>query len=271
LNFLILILSFFLGRFTIPIFQTFLFQSNYVKKNYEGINIPYSMGILYILNILFITPLFFISIDRNEIIILILILLGCLTMAFVGLIDDYMGTRDVTGLKGHIKMLIRKRITTGGIKAITGIIIAIIISIIISRTIVDGIINIFLITLFSNFINLLDLRPGRALKTYIIISGLFLPFLNGPIGLIMISTIGISLSYFPYDVRAESMLGDTGSNSLGIILGIAATFFILPIKITILMILIFIQVYAEKKSISYLIDNNKVLQYIDNLGRKTTI
>ena len=63
-------------------------------------------------------------------------------------------------------------------------------------------------------------------------------------------------------------MGDVGSNVIGITLGIycALTQTLLAKSIYLLM-LILIHILAEKVSITKVIENNKILNYIDNLGR----
>lgn len=229
--------------------------------------IPNSMGIIYIINIMFLFPIISLLLKPKDYLNLFLLLIGILAMGFVGIIDDLIGSREVKGFKGHIKMLVRGEITTGGFKAIIGGLIAAIISILISKDIIKIMINFFLISLFTNFINLLDLRPGRAIKGYIFFALWFLLLLENNAELILICTLGTSLVYLPYDIRGLSMIGDVGSNSLGIILGIISTFLPLYLKTCILIFLVGVHIYAEKHSISNLITKNKVLNYIDNIGR----
>jgi UDP-N-acetylmuramyl pentapeptide phosphotransferase/UDP-N-acetylglucosamine-1-phosphate transferase len=63
-------------------------------------------------------------------------------------------------------------------------------------------------------------------------------------------------------------MGDTGSNTLGIILGLfMATSKYLLFKIMLLLFLIVVQLYAEFSSITRLIENSNLLNYLDMLGR----
>lgn len=269
MKYIFLLLSYLIGKATIPIVKDLFVRSKCLKKNYRGEYIPYTMGIIYIYNILVITLLIYKYIDKQETIQIILILLGILTMGLIGMIDDLLGDKDikVKGLKGHIKMLLKLKLTTGGMKAVFGGIIGIIISLNLSKNILDFLINFIIINLFTNFINLLDLRPGRALKGFLILSIFFIIVVNDIYDIILLSFIGLSIAYLPYDIGGKTMLGDIGSNVLGITLGITSTSFSTNYRIIIAILLISIHIYCEKKSITKLILNNRFLSYIDNLGR----
>ena len=60
-----------------------------------------------------------------------------MSMFFAGIIDDTIGNRDVSGLKGHFKSLFKGKLTTGGFKAIFGGFVGLIISVAISKDIID--------------------------------------------------------------------------------------------------------------------------------------
>src|SRR5690554_969722 len=99
-----------------------LVMANITKKNYKGDVIPVGMGIVIIpviiVNSIFLNY-FLINNDKTQQLLLVF-LVGIMTMAAVGLIDDLIGNRDETGFKGHILSLLKGKLTTGGLKAITG-------------------------------------------------------------------------------------------------------------------------------------------------------
>ncbi|MEX1358017.1 MAG: glycosyltransferase family 2 protein [Gaiellaceae bacterium] len=65
-----------------------------------------------------------------------------------------------------------------------------------------------LVGLSANALNQLDTRPGRALKAYLLAAGA----LRAP--------KGVAVLLLPYDLREMAMLGDSGSNALGALLGL---------------------------------------------------
>jgi UDP-N-acetylmuramyl pentapeptide phosphotransferase/UDP-N-acetylglucosamine-1-phosphate transferase len=189
-------------------------------------------------------------------------------MFFAGVLDDIIGNRDVSGLKGHFKSLLKGNLTTGGFKALFGGFVGVIISIAISKNIGDIIINTLIIALSTNLMNLLDLRPGRAIKVYISISVVLFLTLTGYIKALMFLIVPNVLAYFNYDLKARAMMGDTGSNVLGISIGMLVVMgYSIKIRIGWLVFLVFIHILTEKYSLTKLIEKNKFLNFIDKLGR----
>lgn len=206
-----------------------------------------------------------------------------------GVIDDIYGQQTQKGLKGHFKyFLYERKISTGILKIIFSFIAVIIFIFCIKNGFDEEVAlesfiktNPLIITpiimLFTNFFNLLDLRPGRTAKTFLLFIYLslllflpILPYYLGVWGFIFFAFLGpviISLLiYLPYDLSGKIMLGDAGSNFLGFIMGaIIVILYPLPLQIIWLIFLIVVHIYAEKYSISDLIESNKFLLFFDNL------
>ena len=76
------------------------------------------------------------------------------------------------------------------------------------------------------------------------------------------------LAYAPLDLKGKGMLGDAGSNFLGISLGLELMFKLsVSGKIFITLFLVVLHIYTEKKSLTELIEKISFLKLIDNLGR----
>lgn len=238
-----------------------------LKENYKKVMIPVCGGIIFV-------PALFASIILLNLLGVIIeyqevILLSLSMISFVGFIDDILGDKTVRGLKGHITMLLKGKPTTGSLKALSGILIAFYVSFNVGgNNIEELIINTLIIALFTNFLNLVDLRPGRCGKTFLIISLTFL--LIGRIHPTFLALlIMIILVYLPEDLKANVMMGDTGSNVLGMSLGISSILiFDLYGRLIILALLISLHLFTEKYSLTALIEKNRVLNYLDMLGRK---
>lgn len=266
----ILLLTGLLGTYAIiPLFKNLLIESNVLRPNYKKDMIPVSMGIVFLPMIIIngIILAFFTQ-DYKNLLYLFMFIFGIISMFFAGVLDDIIGNRDVSGLKGHLKSLLKGSLTTGGFKALFGGFVGVIISIAVSKNIGDIIINTLIIALSTNLMNLLDLRPGRAIKVYISISIVLFLTLTGYIKSLMLLIVPNVLAYFNYDLKARAMMGDTGSNVLGISIGMLVVMgYSIKIRIGWLVFLVFIHILTEKYSLTKIIEKNKFLNFIDKLGR----
>ncbi|MTI48179.1 glycosyltransferase [Sporosalibacterium faouarense] len=252
----------------IPYVYSMLMNQNCTEKNYKSQNIPIGMGLVFVISqtiICLSISIFYNNYRMLTLVYLIIVLL----IAFISLLDDLIGNKNIKGLRGHFKSLINGTLTTGGLKAIMGIFSALIASLIISVSLLDIVINLLVISLFTNLINLFDLRPGRAIKVFFILTLILLITSQlSTMNFILFSAIGTMLVYFPYDIKAKSMMGDIGSNSLGITLGFyCGVSNPIKIKLVYLAILVLLHITAEIVSFTKIINKNRMLNYFDNLGR----
>lgn len=254
-----------------PAFIDMFEKGGRLVKNYKGDLVPQGIGIMFFVYYLLWYALYILFV-RDTVSNALLIAFAITVACFIGFIDDMLGARDVLGFKGHFKSLINGRLTTGALKAIVGILVAFTASRFITSNLLATIINTLIIALSTNFFNLLDLRPGRAIKIYIF------TFLLTLISLTItrkiydilpfIPLVGSVIGYMHYDLKARCMMGDAGSNVLGVSMGILMILtFSLKIKIIILMFLIAIHIFAEKHSLSDVIKNNRFLNFLDYIGR----
>ena len=263
-----IVISFLLTKIIFPMISNMLYEGNCTKSNYTGEIIPVCSGLVFIPVIAVNTFISILWLNDDKYIYLLVFFLGTLAMGFAGLIDDVFGNRNVTGLKGHLRSLLKGNLTTGAFKALFGGLAAFIISLILSNNIIDILINTIIIALFTNTINLLDLRPGRAIKGFLLFTLLLLT--SAPLGILQLLLYGLSgsaIAYLPYDLKAKSMLGDVGSNILGISLGIICAVSSFNARIAALILLILFHLYTEKYSLTDTIEKNKVLKYFDQFGR----
>lgn len=266
----ILILTGLLGTYAIiPLFRSLLIESNVLRPNYKKDMIPVSMGIVFLpMLIINAIILAYFTTNFKDMLHIFIFLFGLVSMFFAGILDDIIGNRDVSGLKGHFKSLLNGKLTTGGFKALFGGFIGLVISIPISKNIYDIVINTLIIALSTNLMNLLDLRPGRAIKGYLVISIVLLFTLGEYTRNLLLLIFPNVIAYFNQDLKAKAMMGDTGSNVLGISIGILFVMgYSLKVRLIWLAFLIFIHILTEKYSLTKIIENNKFLNFIDKLGR----
>ena len=199
-----------------------------------------------------------------------------LVFGMLGFLDDRYGTGESRGLRGHILRLVKDRkVSSGLLKAVFGLIGGILISDqILRQSWQNALVSGAVIALSANALNLLDLRPGRAVATFLTVALLLqcLVFAMAA-GSAMTRMRALPLvmipAFFAYlkDRRAEVMLGDTGSNLLGAALGLAfvLVFPSLQARAVALVCLALMHVAAERVSFSAVIERNPVLRRLDAL------
>ena len=254
---------------SIPMVKYMLESCGLIRKNYRGEMIQVGMGIAFIPALMVNSAILtYFNIEHDRLLLIFVLLFAVMAMAFAGIMDDAIGNRDVTGLKGHFLSMFKGRLTTGGFKAVLGGFIGIVVSAAVADNILGVVVGTLVVALATNFMNLLDLRPGRAIKVYLIISILVLIFagdFNRQLYMLLLPGV---VSYFIFDLKALSMMGDAGSNVLGVFIGVMIVIsFSIQVQLVCLVGLIAIHVLTEKYSLTKLIEQNSVLNFIDKLGR----
>ncbi len=197
----------------------------------------------------------------------------------VGLLDDLYGhLAEARGLGGHLRALLRGRLTSGAVKAIGGLAAGLIAGWLLRfgegpwwPALVTGLV----IALTANLLNLLDLRPGRALKGFglLILPLLLRPLLahrwgfDGGALLLLGPLLAAALVSAPSDLAGRTMMGDVGANTLGGVAGLALVLNLTPWgRVAALAALIAVHLYCERASLTELFARNRVLRFLDQLG-----
>ncbi|MHB1458811.1 MAG: hypothetical protein ACYC0V_18020 [Armatimonadota bacterium] len=251
---------------SIPMMKFIVHKAKLLRINFKGQSIPVGYGFIITMTAIPVYMMMAIAVGiSRDAWTYIIAILG---FGLLGLVDDIFGNREATGFKGHFSLLIKGKITTGITKVIFGGILSLILGYIINGyqpTVI--IVNGLLIALSANLLNLLDLRPGRAVSCFWL--GLIILILIFPITIfyVMLLPVVIPCLYLTFlDRSARVMLGDAGSNVLGAVLGVSFAMAAgMPCKLAMIFILICIHVYAERYSISGLIESNRILRRIDRL------
>lgn len=202
-----------------------------------------------------------------------------------GLVDDLTEDRSgevAKGLRGHLGALARGELTTGGLKVLgigAGALVAAALSrphgprpagrgaragLRLAEIGMDG----ALIAASANLVNLLDLRPGRALKATGIAAAPS-AVLGGPGSGTSAAVLGAVIAELPDDLAERDMLGDSGANGLGAALGTVAVQR-LPrgARLALLAGVVGLTVASEKVSFTRVIARTPVLREIDGWGRR---
>ncbi|SDP06509.1 hypothetical protein SAMN04489867_1321 [Pedococcus dokdonensis] len=216
---------------------------------------------------------------------------AAVSAAGLGALDDLAGDSSSKGLKGHLGALARGEVTTGAVKilglGLTGLVSAALVdrsarSARSARRLafadgvgrggaipsaVDTLVGGAVIAGSANLLNLLDLRPGRALKVTILLGALTAtsPRSATAAG----AAVGAAAGLLRPDLAGEAMLGDTGANSAGALLGTAL------VQRTgrrgrcvALAVLCGLTLASEKVSFTRVIESTPGLRELDALGRR---
>lgn len=324
--FIMLLLSYISSLLLMPLVHKIIQkQKNFlVKKNYRQTEVPLTFGLLFFFNwgifsvflglilipfLIFLPshdmrlgwPRFYRGLSQP------LVLFGFYSLAaLAGFFDDIRAQNDIKGLKNNLSYFVKHRKLTASLgKGLIISFLAIAVSMYKNITVFPStlttmmemllsdfpriVLDTLVICLSTNFINLLDLRPGRAIKVFVFflmicsipfVHALYRHTFNESVGrgylivpgiavvfLSLAPLLGALTAYAPLDFYGKAMMGDTGSNTLGFVIGV---FFIgiqsVSIKVFILFFLIAFHIYCEFYSFSDLVERNRVLRWLDRLG-----
>lgn len=263
--------GFVVQKFLNPVVFKLLKEHNLTGINYQGEKIITGAGLAIYSNILLVLMLI-LFLSHELIVPLLIFLLSSTLIIMVGFLDDLWGDSSIKGFSGHIQAMSKGQLTTGSIKALMGLVVSMFSSYYYSDNLTQFIINTLLLALTINTLNLMDLRPGRAVK-FFLMAALILLFGYGlkQESQWLLLVMGALLAYISNDLKGEVMLGDAGSNLLGFILG----FYVVLVadfvtKIICLFFLVLLHWYGEKHSLTKFIARVKILNYLDSLGRPET-
>jgi hypothetical protein len=169
---------------------------------------------------------------------------GVAPVAAIGLADDLLAGPE-RGLAAHL----RTGRTTGMLKLLGIPVVGLLATRRLSGALLVG--------LAANALNQLDTKPGRALKAYVLAA---LP-LRAP----LLPAVILA----PYDLREMAMLGDSGSNSLGALLGLnSVDRFTGRSRWLAIGALAGLNLLGELSSLDELIERMPVVRDLDRLGRQ---
>ncbi len=188
----------------------------------------------------------------------------------LGLWDDLKGDRSAGGFRGHFRRLRSGKVTTGAVKAMGGGLLSLAAGyfITVPGPLWTALVAALLIALSANTLNLLDLRPGRCLFGFGV-GGLviFLTLLGQhslSSGLLLWAALAFAVILYPLDSGGAAMLGDTGANAFGAVLGVAGAIYFPPLVQAVLVaLLIAFQIWCERHSLTQLIESRPMLRALD--------
>lgn len=206
-------------------------------------------------------------------------------IGLLGLADDLLeprlrraGRPISKGLRGHLGALRHGHLTTGALKALGIPILAVAGAAAAPRPRGGAMVlaDAALTAGCANLANLLDLRPGRALKVLLPAAALMRAAstsrvgARGETGRALAEAAALpALAALPADLREHGMLGDAGANVLGAAVGTAAARVLpAPARLALLAVVVGLNLASEKVSFSAVIDRTPALRSLDRCGRR---
>lgn len=190
-----------------------------------------------------------------------------------GLWDDFSSEDGKDkGFKGHLRALKEGRVTSGMVKLV-GITSAAAVAGALTtqkgvswpRKVAQSATNTVLIAGSAGVFNLLDLRPGRALKAALALASV--AALASPRSRLNAGVAtGAALANLPLDLTEGTMLGDTGANSLGALVGVALASGPRVLAVPAAATAVALVALSEKISFTEFIAQHPLLDSLDKLG-----
>jgi len=252
-----------------PATRRALESGGFVRENYRGRAVPFPFGVVIVFAaVAALVPLSLIARFSDTRALpdeLAIVLPFALGVAFLGLADDALSGPE-RGWRGHGAAVLRGGFSTGALKAVGALGLALYVA---PGDDGEYLLAAAVLVLATNLFNLLDLRPGRAVKVFVLLgAGLTLGAWDArPLAALGLFAAPVLVAGVP-DVREQAMLGDTGSNLVGALAGLWLVLTLSTLGLAIATgVLLIVTAYGEIRSISALIERTPPLRFIDSIGR----
>jgi len=246
------------------------------RVSYRGIAMPGAAGILIVFAVLVVEAgrsgfgalgagsVSGLTMERS------LVLFAVFGFGALGFVDDLLTESETSGFRGHLRAAAHGHLTTGFVKLAGGAGVAVVL--VATPGFASGrrlVIDAVLIALAANLGNLFDRRPGRVIKAGIVA---YMPLAvalgSGPVGMAVAPAMGAIAGLLPDDLRERLMLGDTGANVIGAVLGLGVVLGCGEgARLVVLAVVAVLNVAAEIVSFTAVIEKVAVLRRFDEWGR----
>jgi UDP-N-acetylmuramyl pentapeptide phosphotransferase/UDP-N-acetylglucosamine-1-phosphate transferase len=138
-----------------------------------------------------------------------------------GAYDDVVGAGDPRrGFRAHLSALRDGDVTSGAVKLFGISAAALVAGAVLKERPLDKVLAGVVIAGTAHFVNLVDVRPGRAAGAVLALAAPGL-LRSGAAGELSAAAMGAAAAVLPGDVGERAMIGDTGAHALGAVLGTA--------------------------------------------------
>jgi UDP-N-acetylmuramyl pentapeptide phosphotransferase/UDP-N-acetylglucosamine-1-phosphate transferase len=238
------------------------------RENYRGHHLPTATGVVAVFAGLAVVAVR-LAVEANAVDAGTLVVLA--GFGFLGLFDDLAGHGHARGFRGHLRALGRGEITSGSIKLAGGVIVALAASALVTDGSIGRLaLGTVTVALAANTANLLDRAPGRTIKVALLAFVAVVAATRHDSGLAgPAAGVGAALGLLPVDLAEDGMLGDTGANPLGAVIGLAVVANTgLVATAVVAGVLAALNLVAEWVSFTRVIDRTRWLHRIDCWGAR---
>jgi UDP-GlcNAc:undecaprenyl-phosphate/decaprenyl-phosphate GlcNAc-1-phosphate transferase len=256
-----------------PVFGGDVFR----RENYRGHALPTAVGLALAVAVLAVEAVRVVvaaatcdgsRLDGPRVGVLVL----AVGLSLLGLVDDLAGDGSSRGFRGHLRALAGGQLTTGGLKLFGGGAVALV-AVAAARG-DDGLgyllTDAALVALAANVGNLFDRAPGRTIKVGVLAFVILVAATGAASGLGATAVlVGGALAMLLDDLHERVMLGDTGANLLGGVLGLGVVVIGTPVtRLAVFAGLAILNGISEWVSFSRVIDGFPPLRLLDRAGRR---
>jgi UDP-GlcNAc:undecaprenyl-phosphate GlcNAc-1-phosphate transferase len=249
----------------------------FARSNFRGVTVPTAAGIIL--------PIAALLVEAARAVVggagigdevpfradRVVVLLAVAGFSLLGALDDLAGDGESRGFRGHLQALASGRLTTGAMKLVGGGALALVVvgpraGGSLSRLLGDAL----LVALAANLGNLFDRGPGRTIKVGTVAFLLLALLTRGNDALSGVAVVaGAAVAVLLDDLHEHLMLGDTGANALGGVLGLGVVLACAPhTRLLVMIVLLVLNLVSEFVSFTRLIEATPPLRAADRLGRR---
>lgn len=258
--------------------QAIFAQPVFARRNYRGADVPVGVGVVLVVAMVAVEAGLAVADtiaepaagERTGRLLALVLAIG---FGLLGFIDDLAAAGDDRGFGGHLRAMVRGRLTTGGLKLAGGGLLAFVVVAALGEDRLWVLaVDALLIALSANVANLFDRAPGRTTKVGLVAALTVVVAATGTEHHLLLGVAamaGAAAGLLVFDLREDLMLGDAGSNVIGAVVGLGVVLSTAPsTRIVVLLAVAGLNLASERVSFSRVIDATTPLRILDRAGRR---